>query len=137
MSCLDMDRGWCRVGGHPDVDKISFTGEASTAKIIQRSALETMKRVTFELGGRTWCSRMADMEAAVEGRTSVCISIKGQCCYCGNRLFVEDGIHDGLSIAFNKRTVPSWRPLRSDTEQGPQVDRSVRQDLTLCRTSRR
>ena len=33
------------------MDKIAFTGEGTTAKIIQRDATETMKRLTFELGG--------------------------------------------------------------------------------------
>jgi aldehyde dehydrogenase (NAD+) len=38
---------------HPDVDKIAFTGHYETAEIIQKSAADTLKRVTFELGGRS------------------------------------------------------------------------------------
>ena len=54
---------------HPDVDKIAFTGEGTTAKIIQRSAVETFKRVTFELGGKSpnVVFADADLEAAVDG----------------------------------------------------------------------
>ncbi|HAW28252.1 MAG TPA: betaine-aldehyde dehydrogenase, partial [Planctomycetaceae bacterium] len=36
---------------HPDVDKIAFTGEDATAKIIMADAAATLKRLTFELGG--------------------------------------------------------------------------------------
>ena len=32
---------------HPQVDKIAFTGEGTTAKIIMRNAAETLKRITF------------------------------------------------------------------------------------------
>ena len=54
---------------HPGVDKIAFTGEGTTAKIIQRTALETMKRVTFELGGKSpnVVFADADLDAAVNG----------------------------------------------------------------------
>ncbi|CAN5781996.1 hypothetical protein BH23PLA1_BH23PLA1_24750 [soil metagenome] len=38
---------------HPDVDKIAFTGHFETAKIIQKNAADTLKRVTTELGGKS------------------------------------------------------------------------------------
>ena len=54
---------------HPGVDKIAFTGEGSTGKIIVRSAIETMKRVTLELGGKSpnIVLEDADLDAAVDG----------------------------------------------------------------------
>src|SRR5580658_3894670 len=38
---------------HPEVDKIAFTGHYETAKTIQKRAADTLKRVTFELGGKS------------------------------------------------------------------------------------
>ena len=38
---------------HPDVDKIVFTGHVDTAKIIQKAAADTLKRTSFELGGKS------------------------------------------------------------------------------------
>ena len=38
---------------HPGVDKIAFTGEHRTAQIIMRDAAESLKRLTFELGGKS------------------------------------------------------------------------------------
>src|SRR4029077_14541595 len=37
---------------HPGVDKIAFTGSAAVGKIIVKSAADTLKRVTLELGGK-------------------------------------------------------------------------------------
>jgi betaine-aldehyde dehydrogenase len=39
--------------GHPDVDKISFTGSTEVRRVIQARAAETFKRVTLELGGQS------------------------------------------------------------------------------------
>lgn len=38
---------------HPDVDKISFTGSPAVGKQIQKTAADTFKRVTLELGGKS------------------------------------------------------------------------------------
>ncbi|HEV3486243.1 MAG TPA: aldehyde dehydrogenase family protein, partial [Vicinamibacterales bacterium] len=36
---------------HPGIDKIAFTGDTSTGKAIMRSAADTLKKITLELGG--------------------------------------------------------------------------------------
>ncbi len=38
---------------HPGVDKVAFTGEYKTAQIIMKDAAQTLKRLTFELGGKS------------------------------------------------------------------------------------
>ncbi len=38
---------------HPDVDKIAFTGHVDTAKIIQKATADTLKRTSYELGGKS------------------------------------------------------------------------------------
>jgi aldehyde dehydrogenase (NAD+) len=112
---------------HPGVDKIAFTGEGGTAKIIQRTALETMKRVTFELGGKSpnVVFADADLEAAVEGAHFGLYFNQGQCCCAGSRLFVEDDVHDEFveRIQEKNKTRKVGDPFDPETEQGPQVDR--------------
>jgi len=51
------------------VDKIAFTGSATVGKIIVKSAADTLKRVTLELGGKSpnVFFADADWEAAVDG----------------------------------------------------------------------
>jgi aldehyde dehydrogenase (NAD+) len=110
---------------HPDVDKIAFTGHVETAKIIQKSAADTLKRVTFELGGKSpnVVFADADMEAAVAGAFHAIYFHGGQCCTAGSRLFVEEKIHKDfvarLAEKAKKRRVGD--PLDNETEQGPQV----------------
>jgi aldehyde dehydrogenase (NAD+) len=110
---------------HPDVDKIAFTGHVDTAKIIQKAAAETLKRVTFELGGKSPNVILADadMEQAIAGAFHAIYFHGGQCCTAGSRLFVEDKVHfefvDRLAQRAKKRKLGD--PLDATTEQGPQV----------------
>src|SRR5262249_44026144 len=38
---------------HPDVAKVSLTGETETGRTVMREAAATLKRVTLELGGKS------------------------------------------------------------------------------------
>jgi aldehyde dehydrogenase (NAD+) len=111
---------------HPGVDKIAFTGELATAKIIQREAADTMKRLTFELGGKSpnVIFADADVESAVEGAHVGLYFNQGQCCCAGSRLFVEERIHDEVidRIKEKNRDRRVGDPFDPDTQQGPQVD---------------
>ncbi len=113
---------------HPGVDKVAFTGEHLTAQIIMREAAATLKRLTFELGGKSpnVIFADADLEAAVQGAHFGLYFNQGQCCCAGSRVFVEDAIHDEfverLSELNRERRLGD--PLDPQTEQGPQVDRN-------------
>ncbi|MCX7700595.1 MAG: aldehyde dehydrogenase family protein [Gemmataceae bacterium] len=119
---------------HPDVDKIAFTGHVDTAKIIQKRAADTLKRCTFELGGKSpnVIFADADMQQAVDGAFHAIYFHGGQCCTAGSRLFVEESIKD----EFVRRLVEKARRRRigdqldPSTEQGPQVSRE-QQDKIL------
>ncbi|AGA30106.1 aldehyde dehydrogenase family protein [Singulisphaera acidiphila] len=110
---------------HPDVDKIAFTGHVDTAKIIQRQAAETLKRTTFELGGKSPNVIFADanIEDAVAGAFHAIYFHGGQCCTAGSRLFVEQKIHKEFvqRLAEKAKTRTIGDPLNPATEQGPQV----------------
>jgi aldehyde dehydrogenase (NAD+) len=113
---------------HPGVDKIAFTGEGNTAKIISRSAVETMKRLTFELGGKSpnIVFADADIEKAVDGALVGMYLNQGQCCCAGTRLFVQEEIHDQflnrLSAKVSARNLGD--PFDPATQQGPQIDKA-------------
>jgi len=110
---------------HPDVDKIAFTGHVDTAKIIQKAAADTLKRTTFELGGKSpnVVFADADLDEAVAGSFHAIYFHGGQCCTAGSRLFVEKKIHQDFveRLAEKSKERKLGDPLDPHTEQGPQV----------------
>jgi aldehyde dehydrogenase (NAD+) len=110
---------------HPDVDKIAFTGHVDTAKIIQKNAADTLKRTTFELGGKSPNVIFADcdLEKAVQGAFHAIYFHGGQCCTAGSRLFVEEKIRQDFveRLAEKSKERKLGDPLDEKTEQGPQV----------------
>jgi acyl-CoA reductase-like NAD-dependent aldehyde dehydrogenase len=81
---------------HPGVDKVAFTGSTVVGKEVMRSAADTVKRITLELGGKSPNIVFADsdLEAAVRGASTGIFYGKGEVCAAGSRLFVEKKIHD-------------------------------------------
>jgi aldehyde dehydrogenase (NAD+) len=79
---------------HPGIDKIAFTGDTSTGKAIMRSAADTLKRITLELGGKSPNIVLADadLESAVRGATIGIFYGKGEVCAAGSRLLVDRSI---------------------------------------------
>ena len=110
---------------HPGVDKIAFTGHVETAKIIQKKAADTLKRTTFELGGKSPNVVFADcdLEQAVEGAFHAIYFHCGQCCTAGSRLFVEQKIQKEFVelLAAKAKQRKMGDPLDESTQQGPQV----------------
>ncbi|MDA1048904.1 MAG: aldehyde dehydrogenase family protein [Planctomycetota bacterium] len=113
---------------HPGVDKIAFTGEHRTAQIIMADAAQTLKRLTFELGGKSpnIVFADADLDAAIAGAEFGLFFNQGQCCCAGSRLFVEESVHDEFVDKMVERanTRVLGNPFDSKTTQGPQVDRA-------------
>ncbi|MFM7117559.1 MAG: aldehyde dehydrogenase family protein [Planctomycetota bacterium] len=113
---------------HKEVDKIAFTGEHLTAQIIMRNAAESLKRMTFELGGKSPNIIYADcdLDAAIKGAHFGLYFNQGQCCCAGSRVFVEESIHDEFvhRVAELNRQTKLGNPLDLNTQQGPQVDRN-------------
>jgi aldehyde dehydrogenase (NAD+) len=113
---------------HKGVDKIAFTGEGRTAEIIMGNAAPTLKRVTFELGGKSpnIVFADADIDAAVEGSMLGMFLNQGQCCCAGTRLFVQDGVYDKMvdRLATRAQKRKLGDPFDKTTEQGPQIDQA-------------
>lgn len=111
---------------HPGVDKIAFTGHYETAQKIMVDAAGTLKRLTFELGGKSpnVVFADADLDAAVAGAEFGLFFNQGQCCCAGSRLFVEQSIYDKFveKVVARARTRQIGDPFDPNTTQGPQVD---------------
>ena len=83
---------------HPDVDKIAFTGSTEVGKRIAKTAADTVKRVTLELGGKSpnIVFADADLPLAAKGAINGIFYGKGEVCAAGSRLLVEKPAHDAL-----------------------------------------
>lgn len=114
------------LSGHMDVDKVAFTGETNTGRIIMEAAAKSnLKRVSLELGGKSPNVVLADadLDAAVEGAYFGLFFNQGQCCCAGSRLFVEEKVHEKFveKMLARTKTRKVGDPFDPATEQGPQV----------------
>jgi phenylacetaldehyde dehydrogenase len=112
---------------HPGVDKIAFTGSTEVGKLINKSATDTLKRVSLELGGKSPMIVLPDADPqTVTGGTAGAIFFNaGQVCCAGSRLYVHSSIFDrvveGVSAAASAiRLGPG---LEQATEMGPLVSK--------------
>ncbi len=79
---------------HPAVAKILFTGSTIVGKIIARNAVDTMKRVTLELSGKSPNIILddADLDTAIPMAVSAAFMNSGQACIAGTRLLVPEAV---------------------------------------------
>jgi aldehyde dehydrogenase (NAD+) len=91
---------------HPGIDKIAFTGDTSTGRGVMRTAAETLKHITLELGGKSpnIVFPDADLDAAVRGATVGIFYGKGEVCAAGSRLLVDKSIKDQFIAKVAERT---------------------------------
>jgi phenylacetaldehyde dehydrogenase len=113
---------------HPDVVKIAFTGSTEVGKHIMRTAADTLKKVTLELGGKSpnlVFDDAGDLERLARRASFACFYNAGEVCTAGTRLVVDAAIHDELVskvVQAAEKTVvaPGWSegaamgPLVSD-----------------------
>lgn len=78
------------------VRKLSFTGSTRVGRLLMRECAETVKRVSFELGGNAPFIVFddADLDLAVSGVMASKFRNAGQTCVCANRILVQDGIYE-------------------------------------------
>ena len=114
--------------GHPDVDKIAFTGSTETGRIVMRTAADTLKKVSLELGGKSpnVVFADADLEAAAKGALNGIFYGKGEVCAAGSRLLVEASVHDELleAILAGAAKMRPGDPTDPGTRLGPLVSRA-------------
>ncbi|GAX90367.1 aldehyde dehydrogenase [Effusibacillus lacus] len=91
---------------HPDVNAISFTGETTTGKIIMAAAAKTLKRLSYELGGKNPNIIFADsnLDEVIETTLKSSFVNQGEVCLCGSRIYVERSVYDQFLTKFVART---------------------------------
>ncbi|WP_394162653.1 aldehyde dehydrogenase family protein [Galactobacter valiniphilus] len=108
---------------HPGVDKLMFTGSTATGKAIIRSAADSVKRVTMELGGNDAGIVLddADPAAIAEGLFWGAFINTGQTCAALKRLYVPDSLYDAVCAELTKvaQAMPMGVGLSEDNVLGP------------------
>src|SRR5271154_6362931 len=118
---------------HPGIDKIAFTGSTAVGQEIMRSAADTVKRITLELGGKSPNIVFADsdIDNAVKGAITGIFYGKGEVCNAGSRLFVESKVQDEFLdklVARAKKMRPA-DPLDPKTRMGAIVSQEQMQTV--------
>jgi acyl-CoA reductase-like NAD-dependent aldehyde dehydrogenase len=118
---------------HSGIDKIAFTGSTAVGKEIMRTASDTLKRITLELGGKSPNIVFADsdLDSAVRGAINGIFYGKGEVCNAGSRLFLESKIQDEFLdrlIARAKKMQPA-DPLDPKTRMGAIVSQEQMQTV--------
>jgi len=77
---------------HPDISKIAFTGSSTVGKLVAKQAIESMKRVTLELSGKSpnLILADADLQTAIPMAVNACFMNNGQACIAASRLIVPE-----------------------------------------------
>jgi betaine-aldehyde dehydrogenase len=112
---------------HPDVNKVAFTGSAAVGRLIMKTAADTIKRVTLELGGKSpnIFFADADFEAAIDGALFGVFINQGEVCSAGSRILVQRSIYNRFvdAMAAKAKTIKLGPPLERETKMGPLVSK--------------
>jgi acyl-CoA reductase-like NAD-dependent aldehyde dehydrogenase len=114
--------------GHPDVNKVSFTGSVGTGVRVAQLAAQSIVPVTLELGGKSANIVFPDanLERAIPGVVAGIYAAAGQTCVAGSRLLVHRSIHDEVvqALADRARALVLGDPLDDRTQMGPIAHRA-------------
>jgi aldehyde dehydrogenase len=114
----------------PRVNKIAFTGETTTGRLIMQYASENIVPVTLELGGKSpniftesvFAQEDEFLEKAVEGFAMFALN-QGEVCTCPSRALIQESIYDEfMERAIDRvRKIKKGDPLNPETMIGAQA----------------
>lgn len=110
------------------VDKVSFTGGTETGKAIMRNCVDSMKKHTLELGGKSPVIVFPDIDitSTVEYALFGIFLGAGQVCSAGSRLLVHEDIYPEFIVELTKhaREIKVGDGMKADVEMGPLVSKA-------------
>lgn len=103
---------------HSDIAKVCFTGSSEVGKIIARSAVDTMKRLTLELSGKSPFLILddADLKKGVLLAVQACFQNSGQACVAGSRLLVPEHLLETIKPLIKQQVESMKVGLPGDPE---------------------
>lgn len=114
----------------PRINKVAFTGETTTGRLIMQYASENLIPVTMELGGKSpniFFESVADhdddyFDKAVEGAVMFALN-QGEVCTCPSRILVHENIYEKFMDRVVQRTkaIQLGNPLDATVMMGAQA----------------
>ncbi|MDN3656637.1 aldehyde dehydrogenase family protein [Ferruginibacter paludis] len=114
----------------PRINKVSFTGETTTGRLIMQYASENLIPVTMELGGKSpniFFESVAEaddefFDKAIEGAVMFALN-QGEVCTCPSRILVHENIYQKFMdrVVQRTRAIKLGNPLAADTMMGAQA----------------
>ncbi len=114
----------------PRINKVAFTGETTTGRLIMQYASENIIPVTLELGGKSpnvFFKSVMDqddefLDKCVEGAVMFALN-QGEVCTCPSRILVEESIYEPFMEKVIDRTkkIKVGNPLDTETMMGAQA----------------
>ncbi|WP_217534360.1 betaine-aldehyde dehydrogenase [Vibrio metschnikovii] len=125
-------QGDARVGqmltAHPEIAKVSFTGESGTGKAVMADSAKTLKSVTMELGGKSPLIIFDDakLDQAVSAAMTANFYTQGEVCTHGTRVFVHQSIYPAFIEQLKARTeaLIVGDPMDPNTQIGSLISQS-------------
>lgn len=111
------------LSSHPGVNKLAFTGETGTGRLIMKGAAKNLIPVTLELGGKSPSIIFddANIDNAVFWHQIGLFTNQGQCCCASSRIYVQEKVYD----EFVEKTIEATKKRKvgdpfTNVDQGPQ-----------------
>ncbi len=114
----------------PRIQKVAFTGETTTGRLIMQYASENLIPVTMELGGKSpniFFESVADaddefFDKAVEGAVMFALN-QGEVCTCPSRILVHEKIYDKFMerVVARTKAIKLGHPLDGSVMMGAQA----------------
>lgn len=118
------------LASNPRINKVAFTGETTTGRLIMQYASENIIPVTLELGGKSPNIFFADimdedddfLDKAVEGLVMFALN-QGEVCTCPSRALIHESIYDKFIERCIERVkaIKLGNPLDTETMVGAQA----------------
>ncbi|NRB69261.1 MAG: betaine-aldehyde dehydrogenase [Vibrio sp.] len=112
---------------HPEIAKVSFTGESGTGKLVMADSAKTLKQVTMELGGKSPMVIFDDakLDNAVSAAMVANFYTQGEVCTHGTRVYVHEAIFDAFVSQLKERTekLTVGNPMDMDTQIGALISK--------------
>ncbi|MBT72880.1 MAG: aldehyde dehydrogenase [Gammaproteobacteria bacterium] len=112
------------ITSHPDINKVAFTGSTETGRHVMRSAADTIKRVTLELGGNDPAIVLPDVDAKAIAPELFWAAFQNNAQFCNatKRLYIHEDVYDEVRdalVEYIDANIKVGDGVDADTDLGP------------------